>query len=112
MLLFLMLVLLVKNTFSLTYYLLVAVDTVDHSRVFKTSGSAIDYQVHVITQALIYKLGIGQIAYVIRFVVGDGCGEQRSTQLAADFTCNIVVWYANSYLLAVAEYLWKTAACT
>ena len=44
-----MLNLLVKYAFSLTYYLLFAVNAIDHGGILKSSGSAIYYKIHIIT---------------------------------------------------------------
>ena len=102
----------IKDAFALAYYLLISIYAIDYCGVLKSTGSSVDYKIHIISQALINKFGISKVAYVIGFIVGNGSGEQGSTQLAAYFTCYVIVRHTYAHLFAVAEYLGQTAAGT
>ena len=102
----------IQLSFSLPDNLLIPIHAIDHGGVLEPAGSAVDYKIHIITQALVNEFRVGQVAYVIRFIVRNCCGEQGSAKLTANLACDVIVRHTYAYLLAVAEYLGQTAAGT
>ena len=67
-----------------------------------TADTAVDHQVHLGAQTLGDEFGVGEIFHVVSLIERHCRGEQRIPKLLAEQSCDGIVWYADSNLLASA----------